>query len=61
MTFEEWMKEVDKTVEQMSGASVHDLSDNQYYDWFTDEMDPAEAARKALLKDGFSLKEFEDV
>lgn len=42
--FEQWMKEVDKELLKKCGFYSEFLPDMPYYDWYTDETDPSEAA-----------------
>ncbi len=53
MTFEQWMKQVDRIVGHISGVSVHDLADANFRDWYDDEMDPQEAANLVLEQNGW--------
>jgi hypothetical protein len=46
--FDAWMEAVDNAVQTSCGASVHDLPDCCYRDWFDDGLSPREAARLAL-------------
>src|SRR5437763_7692 len=52
-TFERWMKAINRAVIMASGASVYDLADQPFTDWYESEMDPAEAAAEALADEGF--------
>jgi hypothetical protein len=46
--FDTWMEAVDDAVQANCGASVRDLPDCCYRDWFDDGLSPREAARLAL-------------
>ena len=52
--FERWMNEVDGWVFDLSGVSVHDLSDCCFRDWYNDEVSAEGAAIRALQYAGFS-------
>lgn len=55
MTFEQWMKAVDREVEAIIGLSVHDLADADFRSWFEDEMEPEEAAAYLLEAEGLEV------
>ncbi len=44
MTFEQWMKAVEVAFTAEYGASIHDLPDCPFRDWFEDGEDPEGAA-----------------
>jgi hypothetical protein len=46
--FGAWMEAVDDAVQATCGASVHDLADCPFADWFDDGLSPREAARLAI-------------
>jgi hypothetical protein len=46
--FDRWMARVDDAVQALCGASVHDLPDCPFADWYADGWTPKEAARQAL-------------
>jgi hypothetical protein len=46
--FGAWMDAVDDAVQADCGASVHDLPDCPFADWFGDGVSPREAARLAI-------------
>lgn len=48
ISFEAWMREVDRAVLAAIGCSVHDLPDCLFRDWYDDGIKPASAARKAI-------------
>ncbi len=48
LSFAEWMKAVDRTIQRMSGLSYLDLPDCPYHDWWTDECGVARAAKRAI-------------
>lgn len=52
MTFDEWMKEVDRILEKRMGITSSDLADMPYRYWFTYLL-PVEAAVIALEEDGY--------
>ena len=43
--FDQWMKAVDKELVRRIGLETADLPDASFYDWFEDEITPAQAAR----------------
>jgi hypothetical protein len=49
--FDRWMEAVDEAVQALCGASVHDLADCCFADWFADGLSPREAARLAIEND----------
>ena len=51
--FEMWLAEVDRHLTAKVGLSTGDLGDQCYYDWFDDEITPAQAARLVLESEGF--------
>lgn len=53
MSFDEWLKEVDKEVIRLSGVSYQDLADQTWWDWWNDGYGAKEAAREALENEGF--------
>jgi hypothetical protein len=53
MTYEEWIKKVDRHIEKVCGLGHDDLVDQPYREWWEDEMHPSEAARYALEEEGF--------
>ena len=53
MTFEEWISKVDRRIGNVCGLGVDDLTDQPYWDWWSDEMPPGEAAKLALGAEGF--------
>lgn len=48
MTFEQWMKQVDRAVENVAYVSLYDLPDINYRDLFDSGETPDNAAREAL-------------
>jgi hypothetical protein len=46
--FGAWMEAVDDAIQADCGASVHDLPDCPFADWFGDGVSPREAARLAI-------------
>jgi len=53
MTFEQWMREVNRIVTHIAGVSVHDLADATFRDWYDDEYTPNEAANEVLEANGW--------
>ncbi len=51
MTYEEWMKEVDKAMVNSVGVDTLMIADANYRDMYDDEIEPVEAAQQALLND----------
>ncbi len=54
--FDEWMKQLDKAVSDLSGLSAHDLADQPYRDWFDSGYSPEDAAREALKNEGYPVE-----
>ena len=50
-TFEEWFVLVDRVVVAIVGLGADDLSDWYYWDGWSDDMTPTEAAREAISND----------
>jgi hypothetical protein len=50
--FQQWMHQVDQTVQGKVGLSVHDLEDCPFMDWFKDGVKPASAATRAIRNAG---------
>jgi len=48
LTFEDWMKKVDKIIESRVGLSSDDLPDVCYRDWYDDGISPDRAANRAI-------------
>lgn len=48
MSFEAWMKEVNKCLVKMCGMCADDLPDCCYRDWYDDGFKPKEAAVMAI-------------
>ena len=46
--FTDWMHEVDKACERLTGLSIMDLTDHCYRDWYEDGMTAVAAARCAI-------------
>jgi len=57
MEFEEWMRELDNTLDRNIGIVSDDLPDQPYRDWFEEGLTPGRAAYRALRHSGF----FEEV
>lgn len=55
LTFEEWMKEVDKHIGRACGMSHNDIDDFRYRDCYDDECRPGEVAEEALANAGFPI------
>jgi hypothetical protein len=54
MSFNTWMSKVDRKVSATAGLSVHDLSDQPFYEWWEEGMTPSEAASITLEDNGFN-------
>ena len=52
LTFDEWMKIVDRYVWALAGCSVHDLSDYCFADAYEDGRRPATVAKAAIRNAG---------
>lgn len=52
-SYEEWLEEVDKYIQQKAMVSRRDLPDVSYRIWYDDGVEPLEAARRALENAGF--------
>ena len=52
ISFEEWMKLVDRQVEAQTGMSVHDLEDCSFRDWYDENVSSARAVRLAMENAG---------
>lgn len=48
LSFEEWMRRVDASVQRKVGLSVHDLADVAFRDWYDDGVTAAGAATRAI-------------
>lgn len=53
--FNAWMKKVDREVLRRVGASVYDLADQPYWDWWAAGYSPEDAANEALYSEGFII------
>lgn len=53
ITYEQWMKQVDRCVYDLVGISVHDLGDFMSRDMYEDGCPPDEAAEEALARDDY--------
>ncbi len=53
MTFEKWMQELDEATFDLSGVSVHDLTDQPFRDMFDSGVTPDEAAETILGDESF--------
>jgi len=58
MTFNQWMLQLDRAVSAKIGASVHDLPDMTFRDWFDDGLTIEEAVEEVL--DAQGLNEFSE-
>ena len=52
LSFEDWMREVERAVQQRVGLSVHDLADVPFMDWYEDGVSPRSAAARAIRSAG---------
>lgn len=52
--FRAWKAKVNAACESICGMSTDDLEDQPYWDWFTDGVPPATAARRAIRYAGGS-------
>ena len=57
MTYEEWMREVNRIVLGISGLGVDDIGDAPYRDRFDDSVAPHDMAREALELADFPFEE----
>ena len=48
LTFDEWLKEVDKWCNALCGCSYRDLPDCCYADWYEDGVSAKSAAKRAI-------------
>jgi len=53
ISFNAWMKEVDKLCTKIVGFSVHDLEDYRWRDSYEDELEPSEALFDFLSETGY--------
>jgi hypothetical protein len=53
LSFEEWMKAVDRQAIRKAGISIHDLADQPFRDLFEDGLDPAEVVADILEDEGW--------
>lgn len=60
MTFERWMKKVDRALYGFSSMESADLPDQPWRDWYNDEMPPIEAAQECLTNEDFPWDEVAD-
>lgn len=51
--FDRWLAEVNETMIEIAGVGVNDIADQPWYDLYTDEVYPEEAAEMALEAEGF--------
>ena len=47
-TFDQWCRSVDKFLLSYAGATLSDLPDCRYRDWYDDRVRPIRAANRAL-------------
>ncbi len=52
ISFEAWMRAVDKEIDGLCGMSSADLPDVCYQDWYDDEVTPKQAAKRAMKNAG---------
>ena len=55
LTFEEWLKQADYTLESLVFLGHDDLPDQTWRDWYNDGVTPADAARMTLENEGLNL------
>lgn len=60
MTFEEWLASVDRFFVKLTGLDRDSWPDQDYYTWFEEEIDPAEAVALAIENEygEYGLKSF---
>ena len=56
MSYDEWMREVDRAISIIIGLSHDDLADQPWREWYDSGMLPREAARQALEDEGFAFE-----
>jgi hypothetical protein len=56
MTWDEWIKKVDRHIGKVCGLGTRDLADQPYREWWEDDMPPSEAAHHALEDEGFPFE-----
>lgn len=55
-TFETWLSDVDTELLAIAGLTHRDLADQTWWDWWADELSPAEAAELTLEDEGFPFE-----
>lgn len=55
LTFKQWMKLVNRAVYAKCLMTCDDLADCCYWDWWNDDMSPADAADMVLQENDFDL------
>ena len=48
ISFDDWLEEVDRLIQEKVGVSLYDLPDQRYRDWFEDGFDPVMAMEYVL-------------
>lgn len=56
MDFDSWMEDVDKFLYKFAFISSTELADQLWRDWYDDGWSSEEAAKQALINEGFSFK-----
>lgn len=54
--FDHWLDAVDEAIFELAGVGLNDLADQAWYDWWSDEYTPQEAAYEALENEGFPFE-----
>lgn len=53
--YQDWLKKVDRIMGIKVGLSYNDLADQNWRDWFDDDMSPEEAVEEALENEGYQV------
>jgi hypothetical protein len=53
MEYDEWLEEVDRSIQRLAPVSMDDLSDQPYRYMYIDGYEPHEAAREVLESEGY--------
>lgn len=58
LSFKEWMREVNRHINKTVGLGlgVSDLSDQPFYEWWEDGVEPREAAEITLEDNGWAFQ-----
>jgi hypothetical protein len=57
ITFNEWLKRVEKDMQCISGMGIEEVYKKKWHDWYEDGYSPLQAAETALMNSGFHLEE----